>query len=170
MNVPNMLTLSRFVLIPIFVILYLQREPVAALMVLLFAGLTDILDGYIARRSGQVTAIGVMLDPLADKLMMLAVVLVLLLTDTLPWPAFAVLTFREVGMILTSTYFHLRKFKTVPANIYGKATTVLYYAAVLLMLLELQGGVPVLWCGIALSFVASAVYFAKFRKLNWPSG
>ncbi len=166
MNVPNMLTASRFVLIPLFMFLYLNDHPIAALCVLLVAGLTDFLDGYIARRSGQVTVTGSMLDPLADKLMILVVVLALLIKNVLPWTAFAVMAFRELVMIIGSAIYHFRGLKTVPANLFGKATTVLYYAAILLMFLEQPGGIAVLWCGIALSFVTSVIYFMKFKNLN----
>lgn len=166
MNVPNMLTMSRFVLIPFFVVLYLNDQTIAALCILLLAGFTDFLDGYIARRSGQVTATGSMLDPLADKLMMLAVILVLLMKSVLPLAAFIAMAFRELVMIIGSAIYHFRGFKTVPANLIGKATTVIYYVAITLMFFEGPGGVAVLWCGIVLSFVASVIYFMKFKTLN----
>ncbi|QJD85279.1 CDP-alcohol phosphatidyltransferase family protein [Cohnella herbarum] len=169
MNVPNMLTMSRFVLIPLFLILYLNDQSIAALCVLLVAGLTDILDGYIARRSGQVTLTGSMLDPLADKLTMLSVILALLIKNVLPLAAFIVMAFRELVMIIASAIFHFRGLKTVPANLLGKATTVIYYAAITLLFLEQSIGVDVLWFGIALSFLASIIYFMKFRNLNRAS-
>ncbi|KIL36667.1 CDP-diacylglycerol--glycerol-3-phosphate 3-phosphatidyltransferase [Cohnella kolymensis] len=168
MNVPNMLTVSRFILIPIFLALYFNDYRITALLVVLLAGLTDFLDGYIARRRGQITMTGIMLDPLADKLMMLSVVIALLLGHMLPWSAVAVMAFREVGMIAFSAFFHFRGYKTVPANLLGKATTVVYYLAVVLLFLEQPGGVAVLWSGIALSFIASAIYLSKFRRLNSP--
>lgn len=166
MNVPNMITMSRFVLIPLFLILYLNGDSVAALITVLLAGATDILDGYIARRSGQITITGIMLDPLADKLMMLAVVTALLLGGKIPWAAVAVMGFREIGMIASSAFFHFRGMKTVPANWLGKATTVVYYGAIMLLLLDQPGGLPILWTGIILSFLTSAIYFLKFRHLN----
>ncbi|WEK53941.1 MAG: CDP-alcohol phosphatidyltransferase family protein [Candidatus Cohnella colombiensis] len=166
MNIPNLLTMSRFVLIPVFLLLYLNGNPITALFIVLIAGLTDILDGYLARRNGQVTVTGMMLDPLADKLMMLAVIIALLVGKVMPWVAFAVMAFREIGMIMTSAYFHFRGFKTVPANRLGKMTVVIYYLAVVCLMLELNGGITVLWCGIVMSYVASIVYLMKFRSLN----
>jgi len=168
-NLPNMITLSRFALIPLFLILYLDGYAVAALVTVLFAGLTDMLDGYIARRSGQITITGIMLDPLADKLMMLAIVTALLIAHTIPWEAVAVMGFREIGMIASAAYFHFRGMKTVPANLFGKATTIVYYGAIMLLLLDLTGGIALLWCAIALSFVTSGVYFMQFRRLNRAS-
>lgn len=166
MNIPNTLTIARFVLIPLFLALYFYDHPVFALFVVLLAGLTDVLDGYLARKNGQVTITGMMLDPLADKLMMLAVVISLLVKGHLPWEAFGLMAFREIGMIVTSAYFYFKGFKSVPANRLGKATTVVYYLAILLLFLEAPGGTPVLWCAIALSYIASGVYLMKFRTLN----
>ncbi|WP_372636036.1 CDP-alcohol phosphatidyltransferase family protein [Cohnella sp.] len=169
MNVPNLLTMSRFVLIPVFLVLYFEGYAIAALLTLLLAGFTDFLDGYIARRNGQVTVTGSMLDPLADKLMMLAVILALLIKSVLPLAAFIAMAFREVGMIIGSAIFYFRGLKTVPANGVGKATTIIYYLAITLLLLELPGGVPALWGGIVLSFVASFIYFMKFKRINGVS-
>ena len=169
MNLPNMLTMSRFVLIPLFLFLYLNDQSIAALCTLLVAGLTDFLDGYIARRRGQVTVTGSMLDPLADKLMMLSVIVALLIKSVLPLAAFAVMAFREIVMIIGSAIYYFRGLKTVSANLLGKATTVIYYMAITLMFLEQPGGVPLLWVGIALSFVASVIYFMKFKSLNRAS-
>ncbi len=169
MNVPNLLTMSRFVLIPVFLVLYFEDYSIAALLTLLLAGFTDFLDGYIARRSGQVTVTGSMLDPLADKLMMLSVILALLIKSVLPLAAFVAMAFRELGMIIGSAIFYFRGFKTVPANGVGKATTIIYYLAITLLLLEQPGGVPALWTGIVLSFVASFIYFMKFKKINGVS-
>jgi len=169
MNLPNLITLSRFALIPLFLFLYLDGHALAALGTVLLAGVSDILDGYLARRSGQITVTGIMLDPLADKLMMLAIVTALLIGGQIPWGAVAIMAIREVGMIGSAAYFHFRGMKTVPANIFGKATTVVYYVAIMLLMLDQPGGLEVLWCAIALSFLTSAVYFMKFRSLNRTS-
>ncbi|MGG1314804.1 MULTISPECIES: CDP-diacylglycerol--glycerol-3-phosphate 3-phosphatidyltransferase [Cohnella] len=170
MNLPNMMTMSRFVMIPLFLVLYFDDHPVAALCIVLLAGLTDLLDGYIARRSGQVTATGVMLDPLADKLMMLSVIVALVVGGEIPWSAAAIMAVREIGMIASSAFFYFRGMKTVPANMLGKVTTFVYYVAIMLLFLGLPGGTAALWCAIVLSFVATGVYFLKFRTLNSVSG
>ncbi|MBW5445905.1 CDP-diacylglycerol--glycerol-3-phosphate 3-phosphatidyltransferase [Cohnella sp. CFH 77786] len=169
MNVPNLITMSRFALIPLFLVLYLNGYPLAALVTVLLAGLSDFLDGYIARRSGQITVTGIMLDPLADKLMMLAIVASLLVGGRIPWEAVAVMAFREIGMIAFSAFFHFRGFKTVPANRLGKATTVVYYGAIVLLLLDQPGGLLLFWIGIVLSFLTSGIYVLQFRHLNRAS-
>ncbi|MBB6638121.1 CDP-alcohol phosphatidyltransferase family protein [Cohnella thailandensis] len=169
MNIPNMLTMSRFVLIPLFLAFYFNDHAVTALLIILLAGLTDLLDGYIARRSGQITLTGTMLDPLADKLMMLSVVVALLIGGEIPWSAAAIMAFREVGMIVSSTIFYFRGLRTVPANVYGKLTTFVYYVAIVFLFLDVPGGVGILWCAVALSFVTTGVYLMKFRRLNRAS-
>jgi len=146
--------------------LYFYDHPVYALLVVLLAGLTDLLDGYIARRSGQITLTGIMLDPLADKLMMMSIVAALLIGGEIPWAAAITMAIREVGMIASSAFFHFRGMRTVPANIFGKLTTFVYYLAILLLFLDLRGGVQTLWCAIVLSFVTTGVYFMQFRHLN----
>jgi len=166
MNLPNVLTLSRFVMIPLFFVAFFQDRPIVALGIVLLAGLTDLLDGYIARQSGQITATGVMLDPLADKLMMLSVVIALVIEKKIPWEAAVAMAVREGGMIASSAIFHFRGKKTLPANALGKLTTFLYYVAIVLLFFDISGGVPTLWCAIALSFLASFVYLAQFRAQN----
>jgi cardiolipin synthase len=69
-------------------------------------------------------------------------------------------------MIVGSAIYHFRGLKTVPANLFGKATSVIYYAAIVLMLIDQPVGLVVLWCGIALSFVTSVIYFMKFKRIN----
>ncbi|OUM99259.1 MAG: CDP-diacylglycerol--glycerol-3-phosphate 3-phosphatidyltransferase [Paenibacillaceae bacterium ZCTH02-B3] len=170
MNLPNVLTLSRFVMIPLFFAAFFQGQMILALGIVLLAGVTDLLDGYIARSSGQITATGVMLDPLADKLMMLSVVVALVIAKKIPWEAAAAMAVREGGMIASSAIFHFRGKPTLPANALGKLTTFLYYVAIVLLFFDLPGGVQALWFAIALSFAASFVYLAQFRARNGKGG
>ena len=123
MNLPNALTLIRFFFIPLYLFLYFSEIPGRiywAFGVLLLAGLTDVIDGYLARRNKQVTQLGIMLDPLADKLMMLAVFLSLLISQRISlWAALAIFA-RDLGMIFGSALFHFRGKKTVPAKSVGQ--------------------------------------------------
>lgn len=166
MNIPNILTLARFALIPVYIVVFAYGHLFISFLILLLAGLTDILDGYIARSRGLTTQIGAMLDPLADKCMMLVVVLSLLYVNLIPWAAVVAMFIREVGMIISSAIFHFRGKVTVPANAMGKATTVLYYVAILFIILELSFAIPFLWFVIVLSFITSVIYIIQFRVLN----
>jgi cardiolipin synthase len=166
MNVPNMITICRFVLIPIYIIVFANGYTISAFLIVLLAGLTDVLDGYIARTKGLITPLGEMLDPLADKSMMIVVILSLLISGLIPWYAAVAFFIRDAGMIIGSAIFHFRGKKTVPANTMGKITTVLYYIAILLIVFKIDYAIHYLWFVIAFSFITSAIYIGKFRSLN----
>ncbi|SDE34632.1 CDP-diacylglycerol--glycerol-3-phosphate 3-phosphatidyltransferase [Paenibacillus sp. UNCCL117] len=165
-NLPNALTLCRLFLIPVYGVVFASGYIKSAFFVLLAAGITDVLDGYWARRHNQVTALGSMLDPLADKLMMLTVILSLVFSGMISWLAAAAIFLRDAGMIVGSAFFHFRGKKTVPANALGKLTTVLYYVAILLIVFQLPFAAAYLWFVIIVSFVASGLYILQFQLLN----
>lgn len=166
MNLPNMLTLARFVLIPVYILVFAGGHRYAAFSIILLAGLTDILDGYIARKRNQVTTVGSMLDPLADKTMMLAVMISLLVSGDLPWSAALAMFVRDAGMIIGSAFFHFKGFLTVPANWMGKLTTILYYVAILWIFFTLPYARELLWAVIVFSFVTTIIYIFQFKHLN----
>ncbi|KRE94566.1 CDP-diacylglycerol--glycerol-3-phosphate 3-phosphatidyltransferase [Paenibacillus sp. Soil766] len=166
MNIPNMLTISRFVLIPVYLVLFFNDHIRTSFIILLVAGLTDILDGYIARTRKLITPMGVMLDPLADKCMMIAVILSLLISEMIPWQAAVAMFIRDAGMIMGSAFFHFRGKLTVPANVMGKLTTVLYYFAILFIVFEFTFAITYLWYVIGVSFLTSFIYIFQFLLLN----
>ncbi|MCL6457796.1 MAG: CDP-alcohol phosphatidyltransferase family protein, partial [Gorillibacterium sp.] len=81
---PNVLTLLRFLLIPVYLYIFFTGHEESAFLIMLLAGVTDVLDGYIARKRNQVTELGSMLDPLADKLMLLTVIFSLTVAGWIP--------------------------------------------------------------------------------------
>ncbi|MEK6693258.1 MAG: CDP-alcohol phosphatidyltransferase family protein, partial [Nitrospirota bacterium] len=94
-NIPNTITLLRILLIPVFILLLISPNPfnaLAAAFVFTIASLTDWLDGYIARKSGQVTKLGILLDPIADKLLIAAALILLVDMDKIPsWIAVVII-------------------------------------------------------------------------------
>ncbi|ELK41446.1 MULTISPECIES: CDP-alcohol phosphatidyltransferase family protein [Brevibacillus] len=168
-NLPNLLTIFRIVLIPLYLYVFFSGIPFhveIALGILILAGVTDIADGYIARKHKLVTTIGMMLDPLADKLMMLAVIASLFLTERISVWAALFFFMRDLAMIITGAIYHFRGKKTVPANAYGKLTTVLLYLVIPLVMYRYHYSEAILWTVIAFSFITSAIYLGKFRLLN----
>jgi cardiolipin synthase len=168
-NLPNLLTIFRIVLIPLYLYIFFSEEPYhveIALGILILAGLTDIADGYIARKHKLVTTFGIMMDPLADKLMMMSVIASLFLTERISLWAALFFFVRDVAMIVTGAIYHLRGKKTVPANAYGKLTTVLFYLVIPLAMYRYEYSEEILWTVIAFSFITSAIYLGKFRLLN----
>lgn len=170
MNAPNLITIGRFFLIPLFFMLFFSGHPQANLLsfiVLATAGASDMIDGYLARKNGQITETGKLLDPLADKLMMLAVIFAFVLDQRISWLAAGVFFFRDIGMIVTSAFFHFNGKSTVlAANILGKATTVFYYIIFLMILFELSFYQEGLWIAIIFSFFTSFVYLITLVKVN----
>lgn len=166
MNLPNMLTALRFLLIPVYAAVFANGDMELAFLILIAAGITDVLDGYIARSRGLVTTIGSMLDPLADKLMLITVIVSFLVSGMIPWQAAAAFFVRDAGMIVGSLFFHLKGLKTVPANAMGKATTVMLYVVILMIVFDLPYALGALWAVIGFSFITSLLYISKFRKLN----
>ena len=98
MSIPNMLSLLRIVLTPIFVRLYLEGEHTAAMYLLAGAALTDLLDGFIARRFDMITALGKVLDPAADKLLQLGMLLCLVKSEAGVLPLLLLHLLREAGL------------------------------------------------------------------------
>ena len=118
-NLPNILTFMRLLLIPVTIVLILQDEMVWAFAVFIAACLTDLLDGYIARKYNKMTKLGTWLDPLADKLMAVSVIVVFTIEGILPWFVMAVVFVKELLMLIGG-FIVLRKGSVTPSNKYGK--------------------------------------------------
>jgi cardiolipin synthase (CMP-forming) len=136
----NQLTILRIVFVPVFIILLVYHELGWALATFILAGLTDVLDGIIARRFGQKTSIGAVLDPIADKLLMVSSILILSLPqmefhNTIPRWLMIVIIFRDVFILLVSLIVVLmvgwRVFTPSP---YGKISTFMQVLTVLAVL------------------------------------
>ncbi|MCR2806763.1 CDP-alcohol phosphatidyltransferase family protein [Paenibacillus soyae] len=174
MNLPNLLTALRFLLIPVYIGVFASGHMIPAFLVVVAAGVTDVLDGYIARKFGQVTPAGEMLDPLADKLMLITVIVSLLVSGHISWWAAGAMFLRDLGMIAGGLFAHFRGKKNVPANWMGKLTTVLFYFAIMFIFFEAPFAHTYLWVVIAFSFLTSFVYLLSYKTLNGqaetPSG
>src|SRR5215471_13556740 len=136
----NQLTILRIVFVPVFIILLVYHELGWALGTFVVAGLTDVLDGIIARRFGQKTSIGAALDPIADKLMMTSSIVILSLPqmefhNTVPRWLVIVIISRDVFILLVSLIVVLMiGWRTLRPSIYGKASTVMQVLTVLIVL------------------------------------
>src|SRR5712692_10733128 len=124
LTVPNQLTFLRLGFLPFFIISILYEHYLWALMVLVVAGLTDGMDGLLARRLNQKTALGAYLDPIADKLLLSSSFLVLALKGKINW-WLAILVFSRDVLILTAAAVILlvAGFRPFPPSVYGKLTT-----------------------------------------------
>lgn len=136
-NVPNMLTCLRLVMIIPMVYCFLSDMRKAALGFFLLASLTDLLDGYIARRLQIVSNFGKVMDPLADKLMLLSAVLCLFSQGDLPTVVIVIVFAKELLMITVGAILYRTLHMIIPANVIGKIGTVLFFVAVVLAFLSM---------------------------------
>ncbi|HZK58128.1 MAG TPA: CDP-diacylglycerol--glycerol-3-phosphate 3-phosphatidyltransferase [Clostridia bacterium] len=135
MNLPNIITALRFALIPLFVKVFfssLERSLLYSVLIFLLAGITDILDGYIARKYNIITKWGQAMDPLADKLVQLTVLICFTIKQFIPPWVIIIYGIKELLMVFGGIFLYTQKDKMVlPANSYGKIATVIFYIAIL---------------------------------------
>lgn len=122
-TVPNALSLVRLVLIPVFGYLIVTHRDGAAALVLIVSGFTDYLDGELARRWGQITRVGQLLDPLADRLFILTTLIGLAYRGALPWWLVAVLLARDALLSFTIPVLARHGYGPLPVHYLGKAAT-----------------------------------------------
>ncbi len=130
-NVPNVLTMIRLALIPVFVLLHANGLEKLALLVFCAASFTDWLDGYIARRYHLITDFGKLMDPLADKLMVCTALVMQGLNGTFPVVAIIIVVIKELVMIYGSSYM-LAHDVVVCANMWGKTAQCSFILALVL--------------------------------------
>ena len=166
LNLPNGLTCARIALAFALLAVYFSSpsgRQLPSLCFLLAAGLTDCLDGFFARRLGQVTALGKVIDPIADKLMSVSALLCLTRSGVLPPFVLPVILAREVYMAAGAAVC-LKHRLEVSADIYGKVATALFYPAVLMAwpwhsVDAIRGaGRVLIYISLALSIFAAAHY------------
>lgn len=132
---PNVLSGLRLLLVPIFLWLILIDQNLLAFGVLAFSSFTDWLDGYLARKLNQMTRLGQLLDPAADRLFILASLLGLAITDKVPWWLVVVVVGRDFMLFFTLPFLAQVGYGPLPVNYSGKAGTFALLYAFPLMLL-----------------------------------
>lgn len=135
--VPNILTVIRFCLIPIIVILLANGNYIGAIITFTISGLTDILDGTIARKFNFISDFGKLMDPLADKATQISMLIVLALRKTIPLWIIVVVTVKEFLMVCGASFLYGKEL-VVSSKWYGKAATVLFYVAIVFTLILKQ--------------------------------
>ncbi len=170
-NVPNLLTILRMALIPVYWALMLLDRRMAALIVFGVASLTDLMDGYIARKYQLITDFGKLMDPLADKLMVLSVMLLLAIRGIAPWPALAIILAKEITMVVGGVILY--RMNVVVYSIWiGKLAQAVVVSALIACHFSDwfdAVGVPVhlilLWTGVALTLCALAIYTRRALRM-----
>ena len=162
-QLPNALTIARLALIPVFVVLMVaagHKPSWPAGLTFGFAGLTDQIDGFLARRWHVESRFGKLADPLADRLMIDAAVILLFAYDRLPWAGLVVIVGRDL-LLLTGSLLLAPRGIEVDVNVVGKAATWILYAAIFFRIVTHKAtGWPVdlFWAGLALALAAGVFY------------
>lgn len=133
-HLPNTLTIIRFLLIPFIIFSAFQNNYVATIVILTISGITDVLDGFIARKFDLVTDIGKLLDPLADKATQVALLGALTILKFIPAWIIAIVLIKEFVMIAGASFLY-GKDLVVSSKWYGKLSTVLFYMAIVCSLI-----------------------------------
>lgn len=128
-HVPNILTIIRFFLIPIIISYLLEGNYIAAFIFLTISGLTDVLDGFIARKFNFITNFGKLIDPLADKATQISVLTVLTIQNVIPSWILIIVIVKEFALIAGASFLYGKEF-VVSSKWYGKLSTVLFYVAI----------------------------------------
>lgn len=174
-NVPNTITIIRILLIPLFIAVMLldfKYSNYLAAFIFLMLAISDYIDGYMARKKNQITDAGKLLDPIADKVMVLSAFF--LLAEKIPLWISAVIAFREI--LLTAIRLRIKDSIVVPANFLGKSKTVSQIIAVMLVLLGLPFAIIVVYIALAITIVSGVDYMVKIRRMtkneiiNIPNG
>ena len=176
LNVPNLLTLTRILLIPVFVVLFVAPDPDRSLMaaiVFIVAAVTDMLDGYLARRSGQVTKLGKLLDPIADKLLVLSALILLVNVDRVSALVAILIIARELG-VTGIRAIAAGEGMIIAAETTGKYKMALQVVAIVMLILEGTSlaalgnlhlaGVVTLYLSLILGYISGGQYVWSFWK------
>lgn len=175
-NLPNTLTLARILLIPVFVVLFAtptSERSLAAVVVFLVAAVTDVLDGYLARRRGQITKLGKLLDPIADKLLILSALILLVQVDRVSALIAILIIAREVAVTGVRAIAATEGI-IIPAETTGKYKMALQVIAIVLLILEDTmlaavgnlhlAGIVTLYLSLVLGYISGAQYVWSFWR------
>lgn len=169
MNLPNLLTTIRFLLVPLFVYVFFlesNESIIYATYIFIIAGITDVLDGYLARKYNLITKWGQVMDPLADKLMLITVLICFTIRNYIPVWIIIIVGLKEILMIIGGLFLYYKKDKIViPANKFGKIATVNFYIAILYTAFNPYSIIPVT---LAMVFTLFALiqYILSFKDLH----
>jgi cardiolipin synthase len=166
--VPNAVTLVRLLLMPVCAYLLATGRYGWGLVLTAAVGSTDWVDGWVARRFGQVSRVGQLLDPLADRLLIASVAIALVARGVVPWQAAALLVARDLVLLAGWPLLRRRGIEPPEVILLGKAATLVLLLALPVLTLGATGlavagvahllGLALLWAGVVMYYLAGAVY------------
>lgn len=164
-HIPNILSLIRLLLIGVFIYFFVRSDYLAALVIYAAAFFTDLLDGYLARRNNWITSLGKVLDPLADKLMLFAVLACFYIYELIPLAVLLIVLIKDFIMIVVGGILYLKKYN-IHADWSGKIATGIFMIAIIMTFMHLMFGsltwyIWIYYAAIISAFIAFFHYGIK---------
>lgn len=160
-NIPNILTIIRILLIPFILDAIYKGNYILGIVLFTISGITDVLDGIIARKFNLISNFGKLMDPLADKLTQIAVLMVLVYARIIPLWILAIVIIKELIMVIGASFLY-GKNVVVYSKWYGKLATVLFYLAIVVSLIVKQLNLIGVWAYIDLTLYCLALICTIF--------
>lgn len=171
-QIPNILTIFRFILIPFIVINLVYDSYIAAFIIFTISGLTDILDGFIARKYNFITNFGKLIDPLSDKATQVSVLAALCIENIIPLWILFIVFLKEIIMIAGASFLYGKEL-VVSSRWYGKLSTVLFYAAIVASLIVKYFNISfhfdtyIYYLALIMTIFSLIMYFNAFYKQGY---
>lgn len=165
-HIPNILTVIRLLLIPVIVVFIFTGNYILAFVFFTISGITDIADGFIARKFNLISNFGKLMDPLADKLTQIATLASLVFTNIIPVWILLIVFLKEFIMICGASFLY-GKDVVVYSRWYGKLATVLFYIAIVISLLLKQFSLTGIWQNLDLGLYTLALVATIFSLIMY---
>lgn len=166
MNIPNLLTAIRLLLVPLFGYFVYKGQYLTGTMIFTIAALTDVLDGAIARKYNMITKWGKVADPIADKLIQFTALIMLNIKGRIPLILVLLVISKDLFILIGSLLLYKKKHIITQANWYGKLTTVVLFAAIGAALFNLSFAPYLVYAAIAFTLFSLLMYTLKFMRLT----
>jgi len=164
-TIPNLLTFIRFIIVPFYFYFLVSNRYMTAAVLYGLAAVSDILDGYLARRLNQGSELGKIIDPIADKLIVGVTLIFFSFKRIFPPVLVIIFVLKELLMLLVGLWFLLKGIKIISSRMYGKIAMVLTSISILMALLQIPLSVSVFAIGLFFSIFAGLDYLNYYLKV-----
>ena len=165
-HIPNILTILRFLFIPIILYFIFTGNYILGIVFFTISGITDVLDGFIARKFNFISNFGKLIDPLADKLTQISVLASLVTVDIIPFWILVIVILKELLMVVGASFLY-GKDVVVYSKWYGKSATVLFYLAIVISLITKQLNLIGFWSNFDLVIYCVALVCTIFSLIMY---
>lgn len=173
MSIPNIISIIRILLVPVFCVMYFTPGmKTASLIILIASGLSDLVDGYIARKFNQITDLGKVLDPIADKLFHMSTIACLCIDGVVGYWLLLIVVAKELFMICGGVILYKKTKAVIASKWYGKLSSSLFFSAFVLSFVPVENTAYTIFISclfavaVLISFYAMVNYVAKAVSIN----